>query len=122
MIFPHGVERLPHKAYPGERPSVLQVVFVRIVFERLDFKRVVPVGDIMTLSVRSSQQVKEGVKEPVKHKKHFYLLPEVNLFVSDKLTLVVRLSRDPNENEERQAGVVIKYLFPGIDLIRQHTG
>ena len=88
------------------------------MLESLYLKGIISVGDIMTLSVHSSKQVEEPVNKPMKDKEHFYLLPEVNLFVSHKLSLVVRLFCDPDENEERQAGVIIEYLFPGIDLIR----
>ena len=54
----------------------------------------------------------------MKDKKHFNLLPEMDLFMMDQLLLVIRLTRDPDENEERQAGIIVEYFFPGIDLIR----
>jgi hypothetical protein len=46
------------------------------------------------------------------------LLPEMDLLMADQLRLIIWLTRNPDKNEERQAGVIIEYLFPGIDLIR----
>ena len=71
------------------------------MIECFKLKRIVTVGDVMALTVGSSQHVKEGVQQPMKDKQHLYLLPEMNLLMSHKLRLIVWLARDPNEDEKR---------------------
>ena len=73
-------------------------MIIRVGFQ---LKRIVPVCYVMAMPFGSSHQVKDGVKHPVKNEQHLNLLPEVNLFVADKLRLITGLSGDPNEDEER---------------------
>ena len=93
-------------------------MFVGVMGKCFQLERVIPVGDIMTLTVCPSHQIKKPIEQPVEDKQHLHLLPEMDLLMSDQLRLIIWLTRDPDEYEERQAGVVIEYLFPGIDLIR----
>lgn len=71
----------------------------------------------MALPVRSSKQIEKRIADPVKDEQHFDLLPEMDLLVAHKLSLIMWLPCDPYEDEERQAGVIIEYLFPGVDLV-----
>ena len=118
MVFPDRFEKFPHKAYPRERPPLPQIMFVGVMSKCLQLKRVVPVGDVVTLAICPPHQIKKSIEEPVEDKQHFHLLPEMDLLMSDQLRLIIWLTGYPDKYEERQAGVIIKYLFPGIDLIR----
>src|SRR5687768_12145018 len=118
MVFPDRFEKFSHIADPCERPPVGEVMFIGVMGECLQFERVIPVGDIVTLTVCPSHQIKKSIKQPVENKQHFHLLPEMDLLMSDQLRFIIWLTRNPDKNEERKAGIIIKYLFPGIDLIR----
>lgn len=69
--------------------------------ESLKFERIVPIRDVMTLTARSTQEIEERIKKPVKNKQHFHLLPKVNLLMPDKLCLIVGLAGDPDKDEKR---------------------
>ena len=56
----------------------------------------------------------------MKDKEHFELLKEVDLFVTDQSFFIFCRFPDPDENEERHAGVKIEDLLSGIDLKRNH--
>lgn len=90
---------------------------MRVGFE---FERIIAVSNVMAMSFGSSHDIEDHVEQPVKNEQHFYLLPEMDLFMADKLRLVAGLPCYPDEDEEREAGIIVEYLFSGIDLIRQH--
>ena len=117
MIFPYGSKELLHKRSPGEWPSFGQVVLIGIVGKSFEFEGIVTICDIMTLPVGSSKHIEKRIADPVKNEQHFDLLPEMNLLMAHKLSLIMWLAGNPDEDEERQAGVIIKYLSPGIDLV-----
>ena len=118
MVFADRFEKFPHIADPCEWPPLREIMFVGVMGECLQLERVIPVGDVMTLAICPSHQIKKSIKHPVENKQHFHLLPEMDLLMADQLRLIIWLTRNPDKNEERQAGVIIEYLFPGIDLIR----
>jgi hypothetical protein len=117
MILTDGSVKFSHKRHPGKWPSFPQVILIGIVRKSFELEGVVTIGDIVALSVRSSKQVEKSIEEPVKNEQHFYLLPEVDFLVAYELGLIMWLSGDPDEDEERQSGVIIEYLFPGVDLV-----
>ena len=86
--------------------------------ERFQLKGIVAVCNVMALAIHPAHKVKEDVKQPMKYEEHLDLLPEVYLLMAHELRLIVGLPCDPDEHEEGEPGVIIKYLFPGIDLIR----
>lgn len=100
MILSHCKKEFFHVTGPCERAAVFQVIRVRIVIKSLDLKGVIPVSDIMALTVHSSYQVKNKVEHPVKNKQHLYLLPEMDLLMAHKLRLIVGLAGDPDENKK----------------------
>lgn len=100
MILSYGEKEFFHITGPCVRAAVFQVIRVRIIIKSLDLKGVIPVSDIMALTVHSSYQVKKDVEHPVKNKQHLYLLPEMDLLMAHKLRLIVWLSGDPDENEK----------------------
>ena len=104
MIFPNGSKELLHKPRPGKWTSLRQIMLVWIVCKRFQFERVVTICDIMALPVRSSKQIEKRIADPVKDEQHFDLLPEMDLLVAHKLSLIMWLPGDPYEDEERQAG------------------
>ena len=121
MIFPQRLKKWFDKASPREWATFLQIIFIPVIVECLDLKRIITVCDVMALTGHSSEEVENAIKQPMKDKKHFDLLPEMDLFVVYQLLLVIRFTRNPDENEKRQTGIIVEYFFPGIDLIRQHT-
>ena len=54
----------------------------------------------MTLAIQSSKQIKKTVKDPMKNEEHFHLLPEVDLFVTYELCLILGFPPDPDKNEK----------------------
>ena len=54
----------------------------------------------MTLAAASAKKVKEGIEKPVEQEEHFYLLPEMDFLMPDKLGLVVCLFPYPDEDEK----------------------
>jgi hypothetical protein len=117
MILTDGSEELLHKSQPGKRSSLPQVILIGIVGKSFELEWIVTISDIVTLPVRPSKQIEKSIEEPVKNEQHFYLLPEVDLLVAHKLSLIMWLTGDPDEDEEGQSGVIIEYLFPGVDLV-----
>lgn len=118
MVFPDRLEKVAHIADPCEWPPVREIMLVGVMGKCLQLERVIPVGDVVTLAICPSHQIKKSIEQPVEDKQHFHLLPEMNLLMSDQLRLIIWLTGNPDKNEERQAGIIIEYLFPGIDLIR----
>ena len=117
MILTDRSEEFLHKRSPGEWPSFGQVVLIGIVGKSFEFKGIVTICDIMTLPVGSSKHIEKRIADPVENKQHFDLLPEMDLLVAHKLSLIMWLTGNPDEDEERQAGVIIEYLSTGIDLV-----
>jgi hypothetical protein len=52
----------------------------------------------------------------VKNKKHLYLLPEMDLFVTDEPHLVFSELGNPNEYKKGQTRIIIEDSLIGIDL------
>lgn len=101
MVFAQGDQEWFHTTRPGEGAACFQIVRIKIVIKSLYFKWIVAVGDIMALAVHSAQEIEKSVKYPVQNKQHFDLLPKMNLFVANKLGLIIWFAGYPDENEKR---------------------
>lgn len=101
MIFANGADEFLHVTCPGEGPSCLQVPLIRIIVESFKLKRVVAVGDVVTLPVCPSDEIEQAIEEPVKNEQHFHLLPEVDLLMPHELCLIAWRACDPDKDEER---------------------
>lgn len=121
MILSHFSQKRGNVTNPGKGRACLQVILVDVVFKRLDFKRIVAIGNVVTLTVQPSHKIKKCVKDPVEQEKQFHLLPEVNFLVSDQLRLIVRLAGYPDKDEKRETCIVVENFPLGIDSVGQHT-
>ena len=100
MIFAQcPVKRLDIQG-PGEWTSLPQIVRMDIIIEGFDLKRVIPIRDVVALTIQSAHQIENSITDPMKNKQHLHLLPEMYFFMADQLSLIVRLAGDPDKNEK----------------------
>jgi hypothetical protein len=118
VIFGEEGIEIANTIYPCERFSRFQVVLIVLIIICLDLKRIVPVSDIMAMTFVAANEVVKCIQDPVKDKKHLYLLEEMDLLMPHQTNFVFGQFGYPDENEKGQACVVIKNPFPGIDLKR----
>lgn len=100
MIFSKGCKKFLYRRSPGKRTTFLQIFLIPVITKGLNFKWIVAVRNVMTLSIHPSNQIEEGVEEPMEDEQHLHLLPKVNFFMADQRRLIMRLARDPDENEK----------------------
>jgi hypothetical protein len=101
VIFFDRLEEFFNKPDPRKRAPFLEIIFLRIVRKRFEFKWVIAISDVVTLAIHSAQKIKEGIEQPMENKEHFNLLPEMNFFVTDQLRLIISLACNPDEDEKR---------------------
>lgn len=73
---------------------------VVIIGECFQLERIEPVSNIMALAIHSSNEIEDGITQPVKNEQHLHLLPEMDLLMADKLGLIMGLARYPDEYEK----------------------
>src|SRR5688500_5323564 len=74
MILPERREELFHKSGPCERTALLKIILIWVVVKGLNLKWIVPVSNVMALSVHSCHDIEESIEYPMKDEKHFHLL------------------------------------------------
>lgn len=86
----------------------------------LQLERIVPVGDVMTMTPRPGPQIEKTVQKPMENEQQLDLLQEMDLFMTYESYFIPCLFGDPDENKKRKPCVIVEDSLSGIDLERQH--
>lgn len=85
-----------------------------------DFKRIVSVSDVVTMSFGAKDSIKERVEKPMEDEQHFQLLIEMDLLVPNQSHLVTCQPGDPDKDKKGESGVVVENSFTCVDFKRKH--
>ena len=75
----------------------------------------------MSLTIKSGNQVKQTIQQPVKNKQQFDLLAEMNFLMPKKAWLILFERAYPDEDEKRKSRIVFKDAVFRVNDPREHT-